>query len=180
MKFRALFSLFTLALPMALLAAEEVPPPTPKPGIISRVLNPFGWGKAKEPNEPKVRGVNFRQLEMGLRIEPELVKLSEHRQLKVTLTLTNRGGKLAQLEFPTSQRVEVLVKAKDGRTIEQWSQDQAFNNEPTLVAINPKERLEYSVSVSTREMVAGEAYKVEGFFPNFEALRKTGTVTAEK
>ncbi len=177
MKFRALFSLLVLALPVTLMAAEEAATPPPKPSVLSRVLNPFGWGKAKEP---KVRGTNFRQLEMDLRIEPEVVKLSENRQIKVTLTLANRGGKLAQLEFPTSQRVEVLLKAKNGQTIEQWSQDQAFTNEPTSVAINPKERLEYSVNVSTREMAAGESYTVEGFFPNFEALRKTGTVTAEK
>ncbi len=177
MKFRALFLLLALALPMAVVATEEVPPPTPKPSVLSRILNPFGWGRAKEP---KVRGVNFRQLEMGLRIEPEVVKLSENRQIKVTLTLANRGGKLAQLEFPTSQRVEVLLKKQNGQIVEQWSQDQAFTNEPTSVAINPKERLEYSVSLSTREMAAGETYTVEGYFPNFEALRQTATVKPEK
>ncbi len=180
MKFRALFSLLALALPMAVMAAEEVAPPPPKPSVLSRVLNPFGWGRPKEPKEPKGRGTNFRQLEMGLQIEPSLVKLSENRQIKVTLTLTNRGGKLAQLEFPTSQRVEVLLKAKNGQTIEQWSQDQAFTNEPTVVAINPKERLEYSVNVSTRDLVAGETYSVEAFFPNFDPLRKARTVATEK
>ena len=87
---------------------------------------------------------------------------------------------MAQLEFPTSQRVEVLLKSKEGKTIEQWSQDQAFNNEPTLVTINPRERLEYSVNVATRDMVAGETYTVEGFFPNFDALRKTHPIKAEK
>ena len=53
-------------------------------------------------------------------------------------------------------------------------------NEPSIVTINPNERLEYLVNVSTRDMVAGETYNVEGFFPNFEHLRKTITVTAEK
>jgi hypothetical protein len=177
MKFRALFCFLALALPMALPAAEEAPVPTPKPGLWSRLRHPFGGSKAKEP---KIQGVSFRQLEMGLLIEPNPVKLAENRQIKVTLTLTNRGGKLAQLEFPTSQRVEVLLKGKGGQTIEQWSQDQAFNNEPTLVTINPNERLEYSVNVSTRDLVAGETYSVEGFFPNFDALRKARSVTAEK
>ena len=74
--------------------------------------------------------------------------------MKVTLTLTNHSKKLVQLDFPTSQRVEVLLKTKDGKTIETWSQDQAFTSEPTLVTINPNERLEYSVDVSTRDMVA--------------------------
>jgi hypothetical protein len=177
MKFRALLCSLAVALPMSLIAAEETPPPAPKPSLFHRMLHPFGESK---PKEPKVRGTNFKQLEMGVQIEPNPVKISENRQIKVTLTLTNRGGKLAQLEFPTSQRVEVLVRAKGGQMIEQWSQDQAFTNEPTLVTINPRERLEYSVKVATRDMTAGEAYTVEAFFPNFDALRKSVTLTTEK
>ena len=175
MKFRALFCLLAV-LPLGLRAAEEAPAPPPKPSLLSRMLHPFGGSKAKD----KEQVTTFRQLEMGLIIDPNPVKLSDNRQMKVTLTLTNRGGKLAQLDFPTSQRVEVLLKTKDGKTIEQWSQDQSFNNEPTLVTINPKERLEYSVNVATRDMVPGQTYTVEGFFPNFDALRKTHPVTAEK
>ena len=177
MKFRILFSLLACAVPLVLAAAEEAPEATPKPSLFHRLLHPFGGGKDKEP---KTRSTNFRQLEMSLKIEPNPVRLSENRQIKVTLTLVNRGSKLAQLEFPRSQRVEVLLKSKSGLTVEQWSQDQAFSNEPTMVAINPKERLEYSVSVSTRDMVAGETYTVEGFFPNFDALRKEGKITAQK
>jgi len=176
MKFRPLFCLLILAVPMALLAAEEVPPAAPKPSLWYRLLHPFGGGKPKEPKGTKT---NFKQLEIGLLVDPNPVKVSENRMLKVTLTLTNRGGKLAQLEFPTSQRVEVLLKAKDGKTVEQWSEDQAFTNDPTLVAINPGERLEYSVNVATRDMTAGETYTVEGFFPNFEALRKSVPIVAQ-
>jgi hypothetical protein len=176
MKFRVLLCLATLALPMGLLAAEEKPVPTPKPSLWHRLTHPFGSKK----KEAQGKGPVFKQLEMGLVVDPNPVKLADNRQLKVTLTLTNRGGKLAQLEFPTSQRVEVLIKSKDGKTIEQWSQDQAFNNEPTLVTINPRERLEYAVNVATRDMSAGQTYIVEGFFPNFEALRKSIPVAAEK
>lgn len=178
MKFRFLLvSLALLSLPATVFAAEEAATPPPKPGLFHRLLHPFGGGKS---SAEKDTATGFRKLEMGLLIEPNPVKLSDNRQLKVTLTLTNRGSKMAQLEFPTSQRVEVLLKSKNGQTIEQWSQDQAFTNEPTLVAINPNERLEYSVIVATRDMVAGESYSVEAFFPNFDALRKARTVTAEK
>jgi hypothetical protein len=174
MKFRALLCLAAFALPMGLLAAEEKPTPTPKPNLWHRLTHPFG-------SKPKAeKGVKSGQLEMSIVVDPNPVKLSDNRQLKVTLTLTNRGGKLTQLEFPTSQRVEVLVKTQDGKTIEQWSQDQAFTNEPTMVTINPRERLEYSVNVATRDMAAGQTYLVEGFFPNFEALRKSVPVAAQK
>lgn len=175
MKFRVLFCLAVLALPLSSLAAEEAPTAPPKKSLWNR-LNPFG-GKEKGSKD---KTTNFKQLEMGLLVDPNPVKLADNRLIKVTLTLTNRGGKMAQLEFPTSQRVEVLLKGKGGQTIEQWSQDQAFDNEPTLVTINPKERLEYTVSVATREMVDGETYTVEAFFPNFEALRKTQSITATK
>jgi hypothetical protein len=107
------------------------------------------------------------------------MKVSENKLMKVTLTLTNRSKKLVQLDFPTSQRVEVLLKTKDGKTLETWSQDQAFTSEPTLVTINPNERLEYSVDVSTRDMVAGQEYTVEGFFPNFDQLKKLHPITAK-
>lgn len=176
MKFRPVFFLLAFALPMALLAAEETPPPTPKPSLWYRILHPFGGGKSKEAKGTKT---SFKQLEIGLVVDPSPVKVADNRMVKVTLTLINRGNKLAQLEFPTSQRVEVLLKAKDGKTVEQWSQDQAFTSEPTLVAINPSERLEYSVNIATREMVAGETYTVEAFFPNFEALRKSVPLVAQ-
>lgn len=178
MKIRAVFLLVTLVLPWSAFAAEEAPNPTatPKPSLFNRLLHPFGGSKKKGD---KGQVTHFKQLEMGLAVEPNPVKLSESRQMKVTLTLINRGGKMAQLEFPTSQRVEVLVKTKTWDTIEQWSQDQAFNNEPTLVTINPNERLEYSVNVATRDMVAGQTYIVEAFFPNFDALKKTVEVTAK-
>src|SRR5262245_58919385 len=145
MKFRVLLCLAIFALPMGLLAVEEKPTPTPKPNLWHRLTHPFGGAKGTN----KEKTVTSGQLEMGLVIEPNPVKLANNQQLKVTLTLTNRGGKMAQLEFPTSQRVEGLVKTKDGKTFEQWSQDQAFTNEPTLVTINPRDRLEYSVNVAT-------------------------------
>jgi hypothetical protein len=177
MKFRALSCLLAICLPMVVSAAEEAPQPAPKPSLWHRILHPFG---ARNPKEPKGKSTNFRQLEMDMQIEPNPAKLAESRQIKVTLTLTNRGGKMVQLEFPTSQRIEVLINTKSGQRVEQWSEDQAFSSEPTLVTVNPRERLEYSVNVSTRDLVAGETYLVEGFFPNFEPLRKSRPLTTEK
>ncbi len=177
MKFRLLLCSLALALPMALSAAEESAPPPAKPGWYYRLLHPFGGPKEKASKTP---GGSYKHLELAVKIEPNPPKLSDAKQIKVTLTLANKTGKLVQLEFPSSQRIEVLVKANDGKLVEQWSEDQSFTNEPTQVAINPNERLEYSVRVSTRDMVAGETYTIEAFFPNFEPLRKTITVKPEK
>jgi len=166
------------ALTLGAPAAEEAPPATPKPGLVHRLLHPFGGGKAA--SEPKAKSANFKQLEMTLAVEPAVPKLSETREVKVAVTLANKGKKLVQLDFPTTQRMEVLVKSKTGKRVVQWSEDQAFANEPTLVAINPGERLEYSVTLSTRDLVAGETYTIEAFFPNFDPLRKSRDLTPVK
>ena len=52
MKFRALFCVLSLTLPLSLLAAEEAPTPTSKPSIWNRMLHPFGGG-SKESKESK-------------------------------------------------------------------------------------------------------------------------------
>ena len=154
--------------------AAPAPAPTPekKPGIVHRVLHPFGGksGGAK----------NAGRLAVEMKLSPLPLKLAESNRLKVTLTLVNHGKKLAPLEFPTSQRIEVLIKNSAGKTIEQWSQDQAFTSEPTVVTINPGERAEYAVEVATREMSAGQRYTVQGFFPKYDTLKAEQTLVPEK
>ena len=177
MKFRAPLCLLMIALPVTLMAASATPAPTtPRVFPLRRWMRALGMEKT--PTDMKATG--FRGLEIGLKVDPPMVKVGDVKQVKVTVTLINRGKKIVQLDFPTSQRIEVLVKSKEGKTLEQWSEDQAFNNEPTLVAVNPGERLEYPVSVATRDMVVGETYTVEAFFPNFDQLRTSLPVAAVK
>jgi Intracellular proteinase inhibitor len=154
-------------------------PATPKPGVMQRLLHPFGGPSA--PGAPEAtKDASLKSLEMGASVEPPAPKLSETREVKVTVTLANKGKKLAQLAFPTNQRIEVLVKDKAGKKLVQWSEDQAFFAEPTLITINPGERLEYAATVSTRDLGAGEAYTVEAFFPSFPELRHTLRLAPEK
>jgi hypothetical protein len=170
--------------------AEEppaTPAATPKPGFLSRTwtatkklnplppmqkLNPFGHKNAAQEEGRKVAAV-FKGLEMKMIVDPAAPNLGEDKHLTVTLRLQNKGKKLAQLDFPTTQRIEVLVKNSTGKIVEQWSEDQAFQNEPSLVTINPGERLEYVATVSTRDFAAGQEYTVEGFFPNYDMLRSS-------
>lgn len=163
-------------------AAEDGRQEEPRPGFFQRAvrsLNPF---RSKEPEDKlnSAKAPNWKRLELSILLEPLPLKLPETRQLKVTLQLTNKSKKFVQMEFPTSQRIEVLVKNKEGKLVEQWSEDQAFASEPTLVVVNPNERLEYSASVATRDMVPGESYTIEAFFPNFEPLRIQKTIVPER
>ena len=186
------------------LAAEQAPAPEKKPGLMHRLMHPFGGGDraekaapAPEPVAEKKPGIVHRvlhpfgggkdggvknngRLSVEMKLSPLPLKLAEANRLKVTLTLVNHGKKLAPLEFPTSQRIEVLIKNGAGKTIEQWSQDQAFTSEPTVVTINPNERAEYSVEVATRDLSAGQSYKVQGFFPKYEELKAEQTLVPEK
>ena len=177
MNFRPLLPILA-ALSLTARAAEETPPATPKPGLMHHLLHPFG-GHSAAP-VPKTKDASLKGLEVSLTIEPSTPKLADTRAIKVTVALANKGKKLVQLDFPTTQRIEVLVKNKAGKRVVQWSEDQAFTNDPTLIAINPRERLEYSANLPTRDLVAGETYTIEAFFPNFDQLRKAQTITPEK
>lgn len=169
-----LFALCLAANPVG--ASEETTTDGRKPGVFSRVFNLFRGSEKAE----KGQTVNWKRLIMTMNVEPLPLKLSETRQMKVTLQLTSKSNRLVQLEFPTTQRIEVLVRNQAGKMVEQWSEDQAFANEPTLVTINPGERLEYSVHIATRDMAAAQAYTIIGYFPNFEQLKATMVIIPEK
>jgi len=188
MNFRSIL-LITLVCATAPLRADENKKPEAvaaehQPGWIKRTARAI-WPFGKKPGDaattpiPKdaQSGKGWKDLVPTILIEPMPLKLSDVRTLKVTLQLANRGKKLQQLDFPTTQRIEVLLKDATGKLIERWSEDQAFENDPTLVAINPGERLEYIANVATREMHAGETFTIEGYFPNYEQLRATKVVT---
>ena len=171
-----------------LVACSSAPESTPaeeQPGLFGRVwgstvnatqkLNPFdGDMKPKQPKQSAPP--NLKGLAVELRIDPPVPKLGENRQMAAIIRLTNKSKRLVQLNFPTTQRIDVTVKNKAGKMIEHWSDDQRFENEAGLVAINPGERLEYTAHISTRDLTAGEEFIVEGFFPNHEALRATAKV----
>jgi intracellular proteinase inhibitor BsuPI len=169
-----LFALCLTTIPVG--ASEETATDPRKPGVFTRFFNLF---RASEKAE-KRQTVNWKRLIMTMNVEPLPLKLGETRQMKVTLQLTSKSKRLVQLEFPTTQRIEVLVRNQAGKMVEQWSEDQAFANEPTLVTINPGERLEYSVHIATRDMAAGQAHTIIGYFPNFEQLKATKVITPEK
>jgi hypothetical protein len=179
MKFR-IFALALTLFPLAAAsAADATPAPTPKPSILNRLLHPFGGPKPKD-SEKEIKGTHFKHLGLSITMEPKILRLSETHDFKVTVTLVNRGSQLVQMEFPTSQRIEVVIKNKVGKLVEQWSEDQAFVNEPSLVTINPNERLEYLATLATRDLVAGESYTVEAFFPNYEAMRTQTPLLPQK
>ena len=112
-----------------------------------------------------------------LQIEPEEFSLDDRREVAVTFSVHNRTNKLLKLEFPTSQRLEILVRDPAGAVIERWSDDRAFDEQPGVVMINPDERIEYQEKIATREMLAGTSYTIEASLAENPEFTKSTTVT---
>jgi hypothetical protein len=174
MKRAATLALLSACLLPACAAEERAPEAQKKAGPVNWLwrhipVPKFGGGKEKD-------GATWNDLALKLRLDPAAPRLPETRRLEVSLELSNAGRKLVQLEFPTSQRIEVLVRNEAGKVLERWSEDQPVSPEPNVVTLNPGERLEYHAALSTREMSAGQRYTIEAFFPRYEKLRASRVI----
>ena len=102
---------------------------------------------------------------LTLRLQPFPLQLSETRRMEVSIRIRNSSSHFMQLEFPTSQRIEVLMRDDRGQTVQQWSEDQAFEPVGGWVGINPGELVEYTAALSTRDLQPGKRYTVTAFLP---------------
>ena len=131
------------------------------------VKSPFNRGKRSDP-EAKA---GWKKLAMTMLIEPPSVKIGETRVLDLTIAVVNKGKDPVQLDFPNSQRIEVLVMNESGRVLSKWSEDQRIDKEPGFVLINPAERIEYFAKISTREMKESKPFTIEASFAGYNQLR---------
>ena len=175
------------ALAFAACSSEPKPASTvaPEPGFLGRFwnstqkLNPLR--PSLRPREMKPSAApNLHSLAASLSVEPPAPKLSEVRQMAVTMRVDNRSKHVVRLDFPSTQRVEVVIKDASGKVIERWSEDHRFENQTGMVTINPAERIEYTAQVATREMAAGQTYTLEAWLPAYESLRATATLSPIK
>lgn len=137
------------------------------------VAAPFG----KKGGKDAVTAVALRNLVMTMKIEPAQIRLPDTRMIEVTVSVVNNGKAAVHLEFPSSLRVDVVLKDERGKMLSRWSDDQPIEKEPGLLLINPRERLEYSAKISTREMTAGRPFEIDAFYPSYEKLRVSKVVT---
>jgi hypothetical protein len=135
---------------------------------------------SRKGGKDAVGATEWRNLAMSVKVEPAKVRLPETRAIEVTVSVVNNGKSAVHLEFPTSLRVDVVLKDESGKIISRWSDDQRIEKEPGILLINPKERLEYSAKVSTREMIVGRPFEIEAYFPSYERLRARRMIVPEK
>lgn len=139
---------------------------------LSRMIHPFGPSeKIPQYRDPRIRG-----LALTIELPSEPVKLSEMRQLPVHVLLTNRGDRAVELDFPTEQRIEILLHNASGQIVTRWSENRAFEEKPGTLLLNPKEHVEYSETIATRELEPGKVFTVEvtvPAYPELSAQRKS-------
>ena len=142
---------------------------SPTPGLMDKTLEILHLKHAPKPrNPPQIH----HDIELKLDIAPTPIDLSKDREIQVTVSVFNRSKKgFVHLDFPTSQRIEILVRDASGKVVNTWSEDQSFTDDPASVTINPGERLQYNASVATREMTAGAPYTIEASFPSDAELK---------
>lgn len=114
-----------------------------------------------------------------LSVEPENFPLQDRRELNVTYTIRNNTKQISRLEYPTTQRIDILTYDSKGAVIDRWSDDRAFQPEEGIVVINPHERIEYQEKIPTREMKAGESYRVQMLTTSTEKFETEKVVTPE-
>jgi hypothetical protein len=170
---------------------------TRKVDYVGRDLNDTVADYPKNRNSPDSASSQIRQFFTGmfasvnlgpirtapttekLEIDPERFPLKDRREVNVTYTIRNNTKKISRLEYPTSQRIDILTYDAKGAVIDKWSDDRAFQPEEGIVVINPKERIEYQEKIPTREMKPGETCRVEAFTTSSEKFQSEQLVSPE-
>jgi hypothetical protein len=150
------------------LFAQEQSAPTPpeKPSLVGRMLHPF----RATPTAPAYRDARLRGLVLAVELPPGPVKLSETRQLQVSVTLTNVGKRAVELDFPTEQRIEIYLRNSSDKILTRWSDNRAFAEAVATVLINPQERVEYVETIATRDLAPNKVFVAEVLFPAYPEL----------
>src|SRR5438128_10363858 len=133
---------------------------------LGRILHPFSPEVVPQYKDPKLRG-----LALDLQITPKTVKLSEIHQLGIKVTLGNLSKRPVALDFPTNQRIEIYLINSAGDILTKWSDNHAIADKPATILVNPQERIEYSETISTRELTPNKVFIAEVFFPQYPELR---------
>jgi hypothetical protein len=113
----------------------------------------------------------LRGLVLDLQIAPQPVKLSEVRHLDVHVTLSNKSKKPITLDFPTTERFEILLRNSGENVLTKFSDNRSYDETPATVLVNSDEHVSYDGTISTRDLTPGKVFICEVFFPQYPELR---------
>ena len=119
------------------------------PGLIKGGLFMQGSKKRFEgANE-----LNLESYKTKLEVTPAQLTLTRIRdpqpsdEIIVKFTLVNGSDKGSTLYFPTSQRMDAVIRDSEGKAIYTWSDDFEFATEPGYSYVNAGERLNYQLKI---------------------------------
>src|SRR6202047_3512206 len=139
-----------------------------------KTLSPAALAKVEKGNPlGPISGPIYYGMEMRVKVNPDVIRLSDTRALEVHLQLINRSKKPINLLFNDSRKYDFILRDVSGKKLAQWSDDQPVNQTPGYVIINPGERAEFVGNVSARDMVAGRIYTLEALVVGYDNLRQT-------
>lgn len=177
------FLLSAILIPTALAACSSPEPATPvqspyapdlvegaqlEQNLTRRMLNPI----MGEPEKLKRAGIpNIRDLEMSATAIPAEFSRSATKQIDIALAIRNDGKKAVNLWFPSTQRIELIVKNKAGDVLKRWSDGEKFKKETGYLVVNPDETITYAETISTSFMPTGQVAVIEAFIAGYPDLR---------
>lgn len=136
-------------------------------GWLNRVLHPFGSSE----RVPDYKDARLRGLALDLELSPQPVKLSEVRHLQVHVTLTNKAKRPVTLDFPSEERIEILLRNSAEVVLTKFSDNHSYEETPGTVLVNPQEHVDYDGTISTRDLTPNKVFICEVFFPQYPELR---------
>ena len=125
-------------------------------------------------NWRKMRG---RKTTENFKLDPAEFSLADRREIEGVYTLRNNTGKIVRLDYPTSQRIDIVTQDATGQAVTRWSDDRAFKPQDGIVIINPKERIEYREKIPTRDMKAGQPYTIQADIVGYPEYTASQPVT---
>jgi len=143
-----------------------------------KTLSPAALAKVEKGNPlGPISGPIYYGMEMRVKVNPDVIRLSDTRTLEVHLQLINRSKKPINLLFNDSRKYDFILRDANGKKLAQWSDDQPVNQTPGYVIINPGERAEFVGNVSTRDMVAGRTYSLEAVVIGYDKMHQVIQLT---
>lgn len=158
-------------------ARDRGPVAGARPGLTARAWGTVAFWDRGSGATPRAEAEGKSPgIRMEMEVSPAEVDLNFTRQMEVTVRLVNAGRKAQRLVFPSSQRVEILLKDQFGKVLVRWSDDLAIERGTSYLHLNPKERAQYVANLSTRDMVAGKTFFIEAYAPAYPKLRAEKSV----
>jgi hypothetical protein len=134
--------------------------------VVETVGGLFGVGGGNRQATEAPRNL---KLEVSLKLESHQVSLSKDREVRGVIRITNRGRRTQVLQFPSSLRVEAVMRegsGSSGSIVARANEDRGVREEEGALTVNPGERLEFELNLPTRALSPGRVYQLEAAVVN--------------